>query len=263
MQDLNFYLKDLRLLKDSPNIEQLLRELENKEDKQETVRSIVTEVLASIWQYRQDKKLVTWTTTACFPKRFLRLPFNIQQANIPHKSAEEFLRCEWISRSENILMCGASGLGKTHFSVAIGQQAIAKGYRTRFVTASKLFKELGKAVQMALPIYERKLQSLDGVDLLIIDDMGNGSVPIDSGSYFYEIMDRRHDKGLSTIITTNKMVSSWGAALGDSTSVRAGLDRFLEFAYKLKFTGKSLRLESFNKRNKTNIQNCTDAITRD
>lgn len=160
-------------------------------------------------------------------------------------------------------MCGASGLGKTHFSVAIGQQAIAKGYRTRFVTASKLFKELGKAVQMALPIYERKLQSLDGVDLLIIDDMGNGSVPIDSGSYFYEIMDRRHDKGLSTIITTNKMVSSWGAALGDSTSVRAGLDRFLEFAYKLKFTGKSLRLESFNKRNKTNIQNCTDAITRD
>lgn len=210
MQDLNFYLKELRLLKDSPNIEHLLRELENKEDKQETVRSIVTEVLASICQYRQNKKLVTWTTTACFPKRFLRLPFNIQQANIPHESAEEFLSCEWICRSENILMCGASGLGKTHFSVAIGQQAIAKGYRTRFVTASKLFKDLGNAQAMALAMYERKLQNLAGVDLLIIDDMGNGSVPNDSGAYFYELMDRRYDKGLSTIITTNKAVSSWG-----------------------------------------------------
>ena len=151
-------------------------------------------------------------------------------------------------------MCGPSGLGKTHFSVAIGQQAIAKGYRT---------KDLDKALDLALAMYERKLQSLDSVNLLIIDDMGNGSVPGESGAYFYEIMDRRHDKGLSTIITTNKAVSSWGTALGDSVSVRAALDRFLEFAYKLKFSGKSLRLETFNKRNKMNIQDSAEAITKD
>lgn len=263
MEDLNYYLKELRLLKDSPNLEQLLLKMENEESSNMTARAIVTEVLASIWQYRRDKKMITWTTTACFPKRFLQTPFHLQHANIPQKSAEEFLRCEWIGRSENILMCGPSGLGKTHFSVAIGQQAIAKGYRTRFVSASKLFKDLDKALDLALAMYERKLQSLDSVNLLIIDDMGNGSVPADSGAYFYEIMDRRHDKGLSTIITTNKAVSSWGTALGDSVSVRAALDRFLEFAYKVKFSGKSLRLENFNKRNRMNIQDSVEAITKD
>lgn len=75
--------------------------------------------------------MITWTTTVCFPKRFLQISFHLQQANIPQKSPEEFLRCDWIGRSENILMCGPSGLRKTHFSVAIGQQAVAKGYRTR------------------------------------------------------------------------------------------------------------------------------------
>ena len=263
MEELNYYLKELRLLKDSPNLEQLLLKMENEENSNMTARAIVTEVLASIWQYRQDKKMITWTTTACFPKRFLQTPFHLQHANIPQKSAEEFLRCEWIGRSENILMCGPSGLGKTHFPVAIGQQAIAKGYRTRFVSASKLFKDLDKALDLALAMYERKLQSLDSVNLLIIDDMGNGSVPADSGAYFYEIMDRRHNKGLSTIITTNKAVSSWGTALGDSVSVRAALDRFLEFAYKVKFSGKSLRLGNFNKRNRMNIQDSVEAITKD
>ena len=63
--------------------------------------------------------------------------------------------------------------------------------------------------------------------------------------------------------TTNKAVSSWGIALGDSVSVRAALDRFLEFAYKLKFSGKSLRLENFNRRNKMNIQDSAEAITKD
>ena len=237
--------------------------MENEESSNMTARAIVTEVLASIWQYRRDKKMITWTTTACFPKRFLQTPFHLQHANIPQKSAEAFLRCEWIGRSENILMCWPSGLGKTHFSVAIGQQAIAKGYRTRFVSASKLFKDLDKTLDLALAMYERKLQSLDSVNLLIIDDMGNGSVPADSGAYFYEIMDRRHDKGLSTIITTNKAVSSWGTALGDSVSVRAALDRFLEFAYKVKFSGKSLRLGNFNKRNRMNIQDSVEAITKD
>lgn len=58
MQDLNFYLKELRLLKDSPNIEQLLRELENKEDKQDTVRSLVTEVLA---QFGNIVKIKNWS----------------------------------------------------------------------------------------------------------------------------------------------------------------------------------------------------------
>ena len=52
MEELNYYLKELRLLKDSPNLEQLLLKMENEENSNMTARAIVTEVLASIWQYR-------------------------------------------------------------------------------------------------------------------------------------------------------------------------------------------------------------------
>lgn len=263
MQDLNYYLKELRLLKDAPNVDALLLSLENEDHQVKSARAIVTQVLEAIWQFRMDKKMTTWTTTACFPKRFINAPFNAQLSNIPSKAAEEFLSCEWIGRSENILMCGPSGLGKTHLSVAIGQQAISKGYRTRFATASKLFGDLKKVMTMALPLYERKLQCLDDVDLLILDDVGNGAVPPESGGFFYDIMNRRHEKGLSTIITTNKVVTSWGTALGDSTSVRAGLDRFLEYAYQLKFSGKSVRLKRFNERNRTNIQDSAEAVVKE
>ena len=263
MHDLVFYLKELRLQKDSVNVEELLIDLQNEENEGLSPREIVTRILHSIWDCRQDKKLLTWTTTACFPKRFTSTPFNMQLLNIPRKTAEEFLGCDWIGRSENLLMCGPSGLGKTHLSVAIGQQAILKGYRTRFVDAPDFFQALHDAFTNGMPLYQRKLQSLDCVDLLIIDDMGNGTVPPESGSFFYEIMDRRYNKGLSTIITTNKTVASWSAALGDSTSVRAALDRFLESAYKLKFKGKSLRLARFNERNKTNFEDCADAVNKD
>ncbi len=56
MEGLNYYLTELRLLKDSPNLEQLLLKMENEERENMTVRTIVTEALASIWQYRQGKK---------------------------------------------------------------------------------------------------------------------------------------------------------------------------------------------------------------
>lgn len=56
MEDLNYCLKELRLLKDSQNLEQLLLRMENEENSNMTVKAIVTEALASIWQYRRDKK---------------------------------------------------------------------------------------------------------------------------------------------------------------------------------------------------------------
>lgn len=262
MQDLTEYLKELHLMKDAPHLEQLLLRLENEKNDGMTVRGLLTEVLGSICQHRRDKRTLTWTTTACFPKRFTT-PFDMQLSNIPVKRVEELLVCDWIGRSENLLMCGPSGLGKTHLAVAIGKQAISKGYRTRFADVCQLFQGLSKAMLIALSVYEKKLQSLDTLDLLILDDMGNGTVPAEAGNFFYEIMNRRYDKGLSTIITTNKAVSSWGKALGDSTSVRAGLDRFLETAYKLKFAGKSLRLESFNRRNQLNIQDTEEAVSKE
>lgn len=76
MEDLNYYLKELRLLKDSPNLEQLLLKMENEENSNRTVRAIVTEALASIWQYRRDKKRSHGQPRLAFQNVFFKHRFN-------------------------------------------------------------------------------------------------------------------------------------------------------------------------------------------
>ena len=248
-ENLDFYLKQLRLEKDAVNVNELLRELSDQPFEKNDPREIVCKVLANIYQCRQNKKVATWLTTAGFPRLFSGKEFDINKGNIPASQAERFLKCDWIDRGENLLIYGATGLGKTHFSVALGKQAIAMGYRTKFTSATKLFDTLESSLALSPRVFDRKLQHLDSQNLLIIDDMGNGTYPVESSNFLYMIMDRRHQRGLSTIITSNTQVADWGERLGKAGNLRAALDRFLEMAYKVPFEGDSLRIKAFIERN--------------
>ena len=249
-ESLDFYLNQLRLSKDADNVDSLLLKLSNDNDGKMDPRTAVCEVLAEIFKTRWAKKTTTWLTTAGFPKLLAGKTFNTKQGNLPIDQAESFLECDWIERHENMLISDPAGIGKTHFSVAIGKRAIAKGYRTKFSSATNLFKILSKAEETSPVLFEKKFQHLLAQDLLIIDDMGNGAYPPKAVEYLYMLMDMRSQRALSTIITTNSSIKDWSEKLGNPHNLRAGLDRFLEQAHWIKFQGKSLRLASFYKRNK-------------
>jgi DNA replication protein DnaC len=46
---------------------------------------------------------------------------------------------------ENVLLFGASGLGKSHLAAAIVDGVVGLGYRARFYSAGELLQELRKA----------------------------------------------------------------------------------------------------------------------
>src|SRR5699024_505326 len=77
---------------------------------------------------------------------------------------------DWLKRGDNILLFGASELGKTHLISSLGYQLIEQGYRVKFIPAMALVQQLQKTKQ------ELKLQDdlrkLDKYSLLIIDDVG-------------------------------------------------------------------------------------------
>ncbi|MDD0429649.1 ATP-binding protein, partial [Shigella sonnei] len=52
---------------------------------------------------------------------------------------------DWVDAGENVLLFGASGLGKSHLAAAIVDGVVGQGYRARFYSAGELLQELRKA----------------------------------------------------------------------------------------------------------------------
>ena len=73
--------------------------------------------------------------------------------------------------SESILMKGATGLGKTHLSLAIANEVIKKGYGVIYVSAPSLMQKLEKQF-FSRDDDNSAIDMLIECDLLIIDDLG-------------------------------------------------------------------------------------------
>jgi DNA replication protein DnaC len=80
--------------------------------------------------------------------------------------------CEggFVERTENILIFGLPGRGKTHVAAAIGYELLARGYRVLFQPAHSLVQLLLLAKKEFL--LERQLKRLDGFEVVVIDSCG-------------------------------------------------------------------------------------------
>ena len=135
-------------------------------------------------------------------------------------------------------------MGKTHLSVALGVEAIRKGFRTLFVGAQSLMASLGKAHQEGR--LEERLKALSQVKLLIIDEIGY--IPIDrlGANLFFQLISRRYERG-SMILTSNQTYGNWGDIFGDPVIASAILDRVLHHATTVNVKGESYRLKEKKK----------------
>jgi DNA replication protein DnaC len=72
-----------------------------------------------------------------------------------------------------------------------------------------------------------------------------GLVPLDrpAGNAFYQAINRRYENGSSTIVTTNRSLTSWGEVFGDPVVAAAILDRLLHRAVVFNIKGPSWRMK--------------------
>ena len=142
--------------------------------------------------------------------------------------------------SQNLLFFGSSGLGKTYLCNCIAKSLIDKGYSVIYQTPfsiiniieKKTFTDKSNAfIQMA---YEQLFEA----DLLIIDDLGTETANTFTIIEFYNIINARILKGLSTIISTNIKLSEIGTFYNDR------IDSRIKGHYQLlKFYGPDVRWE--------------------
>lgn len=109
------------------------------------------------------------------------------------------------ANSPSLLFRGATGLGKTHLSLAIAQAAIEKGFGVIYGSVQNFAVSLEKerfdrSEQVLSAGTEQKLISCD---LLILDDLGTEFSSSYVAAALYHIINTRQQEGKPTIISTN------------------------------------------------------------
>jgi DNA replication protein DnaC len=143
-----------------------------------------------------------------------------------------------IQAKENLIITGATGVGKSFIASAIGQQACRLGYKTLYFNIKKLFHQLRKA--RADETYLKLMQKIEKQDLIILDDFGLQPLEQQQRQALLEIIEDRHQRK-ATIITSQFPVDQWHAIIGENALADAILDRLVHQAHRIPLKGNSMR----------------------
>lgn len=148
--------------------------------------------------------------------------------------------CAWIGEHQNVLVSGATGVGKSYLACALGQMGCRRGFRVLYRRVPRLFEELSLA--KADGTYAKLLGKLARMDLLVLDDLGIGTLKEPQRHDLLEVLEDRYGQR-STVITSQLPVAKWHEWIGDPTLADAILDRVIHNAHKLTLKGPSRRKE--------------------
>lgn len=161
------------------------------------------------------------------------------QPGIKRAVVKELASLEFLVRSENVVLIGNTGVGKTGLATGLLLKALQAGKRGRFIKAQDLFDELYQS--LADRSTRRRLGHLAKLDLLLIDELSYLSLKPEQTNLFFKLMDERYTRRKSTLITTNLDYGEWGRFLNNPEMTPALTDRIKDRCNTIRIKGPSLR----------------------
>ena len=175
---------------------------------------------------------------AGFPSGKTLETWDEQLSSIPLPTQSALRTLEWVERSENLVVCGPSGTGKSHFLEGLGQQAVEEGRRVLWFSLEQLGQlvrrhsadhSIGKAVARILK-----------ADLIVIDDIGLLPVQQETAEAFFRVIDAAYER--RSIALSSNLHPAGFDELMPKAIANAAVDRLLHHAHLVQTQGDSIRL---------------------
>ena len=147
--------------------------------------------------------------------------------------------CEWISEGANLIITGATGVGKTYLLSAFGREVCLKGKTVKSYRVPRLLTDLG--ISRGDGSYNKLMADMIKPDLLILDDFGLKQLDLAMTQDLLEVVEERHHACRSIAISAQLPVKQWPSVFKDQTIADAVLDRLVRNAYRFDLKGPSRR----------------------
>ena len=160
-------------------------------------------------------------------------------ASINRQQVYDLATCTFLRQRRNVLICGQTGVGKTHLVQALAHEAARQGFEVLYTSADHLLRQIHAG--RADGTVDKRRGTYLAPDLLVIDDFGLKRRPPTGPVDLYAVISRRYEKG-SSALTSNRAPAEGPERFGDALLANAALDRLAHQATVLLITGRSYRL---------------------
>jgi len=203
-------------------------------DPAEAVRALLTEELTG----RHASSVRARRKAAGFPTGKTFDAWDETLSSIPAPTQRALRSLEWVDRAENVIVCGPSGTGKTHFLEALGHQAIDAGHKVTWFS----LEHLGALVRRhgADDSASRAIKRIMRADVIVIDDIGLLPVTTETAEALYRVVDAAYEK--RSIALSSNLHPAGFDELMPKTIANATVDRLMHHAHVVLTAGDSIRL---------------------
>lgn len=162
------------------------------------------------------------------------------KGGMTQRQLAELSSLSFVSRKENLILMGPSGLGKTHLMLALAHKACMTGYTVWYTSCIDLIEDLSRCREQGR--LKRRLTWLRKPHIILIDEVGYEELTKEQANLFFQVVNARYEHG-SMILTTNKAFGHWAEILNDEAIATATLDRLLHHAHVFSLKGDSYRMK--------------------
>jgi len=191
------------------------------------------------WELRQHKKIKNMIARAGFKLHASVRDIDYTASRgLDRNYLERLLSLDFIKQSQNIIITGPTGVGKSYLAQAIGNHACTMLSKTIYFNTARLM-ELFRTARLD-GTYLKLIKKIKRSPLLILDDFGLAPFDANARQILLDLVEDRHEQA-SIIITSQIPVGKWHELIGEGTIADAVLDTIVKTAHRISLTGKSLR----------------------
>lgn len=163
------------------------------------------------------------------------------ERNLFRDKVTDLVTGRYIEHCNNILISGATGVGKTYFASALGNMACTMGITVKYYRISKLLEAM--EIEKEGGNYLKFLEKISKVKVLILDDLGPDVMNKRQRSFFFDLIEER-DRNCSTIVASQLPIKQWYHLFEDESIADAICDRLYHNAFRIELEGESMRKKS-------------------